>query len=188
MHENRENKYQKKILTIPNALSFIRICLVPIIVWLYICKENYFGTLMILILSVATDVIDGIIARKFHMISDFGKAFDPFADKLTQAATLFCLCSRFTYMWIPLCLLIIKEVFTGITALISIRKTDIVEGAVWHGKLTTVSLYLMMSIHLIWFHIPLSVSLILVGLCLAIMMMSFLLYTAHNISNIKYKS
>ena len=188
MQENRENKYQKKFLTIPNVLSFIRICLVPIIVWLYICKENYFGTLMILILSGATDVIDGIIARKFNMISDFGKAFDPFADKLTQAATLFCLCPRFTYMWIPLCLLIIKEVFTGITALISIRKTDIVEGAVWHGKLTTVSLYLMMSIHLIWFHIPLSVSLILVGLCLAIMMMSFLLYTAHNISNIKYKS
>ena len=188
MQENIENKYQKKILTIPNILTFFRICLVPVIVWLCICKEDYWGTLLVLVFSGITDVADGIIARKCNMISDFGKAFDPFADKLTQAATLFCLCTRFTYMWIPLCLLIIKEVFTGITALISIRKTDIVEGAVWHGKLTTVSLYLMMSIHLIWFHIPLRISLILVGLCLAIMMMSFLLYNARNIRNIKHKS
>ena len=81
-----ENKYKNKILTIPNILSFFRLCLIPVIVWLYIGRENYFWTLVILIPSGITDIVDGIIARKCNMISDFGKAFDPIADKLTQAA------------------------------------------------------------------------------------------------------
>lgn len=77
---------------------------------------------MILILSGITDIVNGIIARKCNMISDFGKAFDPIADKLTQAAMLCCLVVRFQHMMIPLVMLVIKEVFTGITALISIKK------------------------------------------------------------------
>lgn len=180
-----ENKYKNKILTIPNILSFFRICLIPVIVWLYIGKENYLLTLIILILSGVTDVVDGIIARKCNMISDFGKAFDPIADKLTQAAMLCCLVSRFQHMLIPLGMLVIKEVFTGITALISIKKTDKVEGADWHGKLTTVSLYLMMGIHLFWFNIPTSVSLVMVGMCVGIMLMSFIMYSVRNIKTIK---
>ena len=180
-----ENKYKNKILTIPNILSFFRICLIPVIVWLYIGKENYLLTLVILILSGVTDVVDGIIARKCNMISDFGKAFDPIADKLTQAAMLCCLVSRFQHMLIPLGMLVIKEVFTGITALISIKKTDKVEGADWHGKLTTVFLYLMMGIHLFWFNIPTSVSLVMVGMCVGIMLMSFIMYLVRNIKTIK---
>ena len=180
-----ENKYKNKILTIPNILSFFRICLIPVIVWLYIGKENYLLTLVILILSGVTDVVDGIIARKCNMISDFGKAFDPIADKLTQAAMLCCLVSRFQHMLIPLGMLVIKEVCTGITALISIKKTDKVEGADWHGKLTTVSLYLMMGIHLFWFNIPTSVSLVMVGMCVGIMLMSFIMYSVRNIKTIK---
>ena len=75
------NTYQKKIITIPNILSFFRLCLIPVIVWLYTVKQDYLWTLLILLLSAITDIVDGIIARKFNMISDFGKAFDPVADK-----------------------------------------------------------------------------------------------------------
>ncbi len=179
------NTYQEKILTIPNILSFFRLCLIPIIIWLYIGNEDYLGTLMILLLSALTDIVDGIIARKCNMISNFGKAFDPIADKLTQIAMLFCLVSRFKYMMIPLALLIVKEVCTGITSLISIKRTSTVKGAVWHGKLTTVALYSMMAIHLIWFNIPNTLSLILVGVCIGIMLMSFIMYTIQNIKAIK---
>ncbi|MBQ8202819.1 MAG: CDP-alcohol phosphatidyltransferase family protein [Clostridia bacterium] len=178
-------KYQNKILTIPNILSFFRLCLIPVIIWLYIEKQDYLWTLLILTLSGITDIVDGIIARKFNMISNFGKAFDPIADKLTQMAMLFCLVSRFPYMAIPLVLLVVKEVCTGITALISIKRTSTVKGAVWHGKLTTVSLYAMMAIHLIWYNIPHTISLILVGTCIGIMLMSFIMYSVQNIKAIK---
>lgn len=188
MQDSIESRYKYKILTVPNVLSFFRLCLIPIIVWLYISKEDYFRTLMVLLLSGLTDVVDGIIARKCNMISDFGKAFDPIADKLTQAAMLCCLVVRFNYMLIPLGMLVIKEVVTGITALISIKKTEQVEGAVWHGKLTTVVLYLMMAVHLVWFNIPTTLSLIMVGVCIGIMIMSFIMYSVRNIKAIKYKS
>lgn len=145
-------------------------------------------TLIILVLSGVTDIVDGIIARKCNMISDFGKAFDPVADKLTQMAMLFCLVSRFPYMMIPFVLLVVKEVFTGITALITIKRINTVKGAVWHGKLTTVVLYSMMAIHLLWYNIPRTVSLILVGICIGIMLMSFILYAIQNIKAIKYKT
>lgn len=187
MQDSKDSRYKNKILTVPNVLSFFRLCLIPIIVWLYISKEDYFWTLMVLLLSGLTDVVDGIIARKCNMISDFGKAFDPIADKLTQAAMLCCLVVRFNYMLIPLGMLVIKEVVTGITALISIKKTEQVEGAVWHGKLTTVVLYLMMAAHLVWFNIPTTVSLIMVGVCIGIMIMSFIMYSVRNIKAIKNK-
>lgn len=185
MTTDSTNTYQKKIITIPNILSFFRLCLIPVIVWLYTVKQDHFLTLIILVLSGVTDIVDGIIARKCNMISDFGKAFDPVADKLTQIAMLFCLVSRFPYMMIPFVLLVVKEVFTGITALITIKRTNTVKGAVWHGKLTTIALYSMMAIHLLWYNIPRTVSLILVGICIGIMLMSFILYAIQNIKAIK---
>ena len=188
MVKNGTESYQNKIVTIPNILSFFRVCLIPVIVWLYTVKQDYIWTLFILLLSAVTDIVDGIIARKCNMISDFGKAFDPVADKLTQMAMLFCLISRFPYMMIPFVLLVIKEVFTGITALITIKRTNTVKGAVWHGKLTTVVLCSMMAIHLLWYNIPRAVSLILVGICIGIMLMSFILYAIQNIKAIKNKT
>lgn len=182
------NTYQKKIITIPNVLSFFRLCLIPVIVWLYTVKQDYLWTLLILLMSAITDIVDGIIARKCNMISDFGKAFDPVADKLTQMAMLFCLVSRFPYMMIPFVLLVVKEVFTGITALITIKRTNTVKGAVWHGKLTTVVLYSMMAIHLLWYNIPRTVSLILVGICIGIMLMSFILYAIQNFTAIRKRT
>lgn len=188
MTTDSTNTYQKKIITIPNILSFFRLCLIPVIVWLYTVKHDHFLTLIILVLSGVTDIVDGIIARKCNMISDFGKAFDPVADKLTQMAMLFCLVSRFPYMMIPFVLLVVKEVFTGITALITIKRTNTVKGAVWHGKLTTVALYSMMAIHLLWYNIPRAVSLILVGICIGIMLMSFILYAIQNFTAIRKRT
>lgn len=175
-------KYKNKILTIPNMLSFFRLCLIPVIVWLYCVKKDYLWTTAILTLSAITDIADGYIARKYNMISDFGKAFDPVADKLTQIAVLFCLLTRFKYMIIPLVLLVIKDVVLGITNLISIKRTGIVHGAVWHGKLTTVAIYSLITVHLLWYDIPFLASLIWVSVCIGIMLMSFILYGIHNLN------
>lgn len=182
---NAKTDYQKKIITIPNCLSFFRLCLIPVIVWLYCFKKNYMWTTIVLILSGLTDIADGFIARRFGMISDFGKILDPIADKLTQAATLFCLVTRFHYMVIPLVLLVIKELFAAITGLMAIHKTKVVVGADWHGKATTVSLYSMMIIHIVWYNISSPVSHILVGICVGIMLMSFVLYAIRNIKMIR---
>ena len=176
-----EDEHKNKIITIPNMLSLFRLLLIPVIMWLYIVKEDPVLTTVILALSGITDIVDGIIARKCHMVSDFGKAFDPVADKLTQIAMLFCLVSRFKWMLLPLCVMVIKEVTAGILGLLVIRKTGKVDGAVWHGKATTVSLYSMMIIHLIWYNIPGVISGILIGACTALALLSAFMYSRENV-------
>ena len=176
-----EGKYKDKIITIPNLLSLFRLALIPVIVWLYIVMEDPFWTAAVLVLSGVTDIVDGIIARKCRMVSDFGKALDPVADKLTQIAMLLCLVTRFQWMLLPLCVMVVKELLAGILGLMVIRKTGKVKGARWHGKATTASLYSMMTIHLIWYRIPCAVSGILIGACTALALLSAFLYSGENL-------
>ena len=143
-------------------------------------EESYFNALYLLALSGVTDIVDGIIARKFHMVSDFGKAFDPIADKLTQIAMLFCLVTRFPHMWLPLILLIVKEIFAGITGLMMVKRGMVI-GADWHGKVTTVLLYGTMLVHLAWFNISATVSNVLIGLCTGMILLSGILYGVRNL-------
>ena len=71
---------------VPNILTIVRFILIPFIVY-FAMKEQYIITTIILIISGITDILDGIIARKFNFITDFGKLMDPLADKATQVAT-----------------------------------------------------------------------------------------------------
>ena len=87
-----------QVLTIPNLLSVIRLALIPLIVWLYIGKQEYSAAVAVILISGATDIIDGFIARKFNMVSDLGKILDPVADKLTQATVILCLTVKYRWM------------------------------------------------------------------------------------------
>ncbi len=137
------------------------------------------------IISGLTDIVDGYIARKFNMISDFGKAFDPVADKLTQLAILFCLVTRFPLMLIPLVILTVKEVLAAIMNMITLKKAGFVVAAVWHGKANTALLYVTMFIHIVWFSIPSVVSNILIAVCIVMMLISSFLYTKSDVKAIK---
>lgn len=185
MNKEKNKDYSKKIITIPNLLSLFRLLLIPVIVWTYFGRRDLWMTSLVLILSGATDIVDGWVARHFHMISDLGKMLDPVADKLTQMAMLACLVDRYRLMLIPLLLLVIKEIFAAVTGIMSIYKTKVVMGAVWHGKVTTAVLYGMMVIHLVWLNIPAMVSNLIIGLCVAVMLLSFVLYGIRNIRMIK---
>ena len=171
---------RKQIFTIPNLLSFLRLCMIPLIIWLYCSQENYALTAAMLVLSGITDTVDGFIARRFNMVTDVGKALDPIADKLTQASVMFCLLTRFQMMLIPLLLLIFKELCNGIMSLVVIKKTGKVCGADWHGKVCTWLLYAMMFLHIVWFDIPREWSTVLISICVIMMTVSFGLYMIRN--------
>ena len=97
-----QKDYSKKILTIPNILTIFRILLIPVFLWINLGLENPPLSAVILAVSFFTDFLDGFIARKYNMVSDFGKAMDPVADKLNQAAILFALCYKYWFFLIPL--------------------------------------------------------------------------------------
>ncbi|MBQ3217095.1 MAG: CDP-alcohol phosphatidyltransferase family protein [Oscillospiraceae bacterium] len=136
-----------RIFTLPNILSILRLLMIPFIIWLFE-SEQYWWAFGLLLFSGVTDVVDGWIARTFHLISDFGKAIDPIADKLTQIAVLLCLLEpRF---WWVVGVLVLKELSIGILTLTAIRKTHKVYSAGWYGKLCTVVIYLSMFVLILW--------------------------------------
>ena len=171
----------RKILTIPNLLSLLRLIMIPQLMWLYLGKQDYVQTVILLALSGATDVLDGIIARKFNMISDFGKAFDPVADKLTQMAMLYCVGTTFPEIRFLLILLVVKEVLSGIMSLVSIRKTGQVQGAQWHGKVVTVLLYTLIADRIV----PGLLSQVLLIACAGMMLLSMALYGKRHWNSIR---
>lgn len=183
--EGNTGSSQSRTLTIPNLLSLFRLCLIPVFMWLYCVEKNYLWTGIVLIISGLTDTVDGIIARKFNMISDLGKVLDPIADKVTQAAMLFCLLTRFPLMIAPLALMVVKEFFMGVTGLMVIQKTGKVFGADWHGKVNTWLLYAMMILHVFWYNIPDVVSKVLIGICVVMMLISLVLYGRHNLKALR---
>lgn len=173
------------IVTIPNILSFIRLCMIPLIVWLYCGREDYVLAGITLIISGLTDLVDGFLARQFGWISDLGKVLDPIADKLTQAAMLICLILRYPLIAIPFCAMVAKELFMTVTGILVIRKTGAPYSARWHGKAATCLLYAMMILHVFWYDIPGPVSNLSIAASAAMIGVSFLLYGMQNIRLLK---
>ena len=176
---------RKQVFTIPNLLSLFRLLLVPVIVWLYCGKEDYPLTAFVLLLSGATDIADGFIARHFDMVSDFGKVLDPVADKLTQTAALVCLLTRFRAIWWLLGTLVVKETVMTVMGLLVIRRTKAVYSSEWHGKLATCVLYAVIFTHIVWYDITQPVSVLLAAAGAACILLSLVLYTAANLRRLR---
>ena len=167
---------KNQILTIPNFLSVIRLALIPVIVWLYSYEKNYYAAIGVIILSAATDIIDGFIARHFNMISDFGKALDPLADKLTQAALLLCLLSEYKLMCGLIVVFGLCEITKFTLGIIIAKKHDEVNGAKWYGKANTVIIYTTMMALILFPQMSDILANALMFFCGAVMITAHVLY------------
>lgn len=129
---------------VPNALSVVRILLVPAFLTLYLKGMDWwaFG---VLALSGLTDALDGFIARRFHQITDCGKLLDPISDKLTQMAVVIALATRYSELLPLAALCLIKESCQAIGGVIMLKRRGEVRGSKWFGKVSTVVFYASMS-------------------------------------------
>lgn len=171
---------KQRILTLPNVMSFIRLGMIPAIACLYSRRKRASAAVM-LVLSGLTDIADGYIARRFNLVTDLGKVLDPIADKLTQAVILFFLIADNPPMLFPFVLLVIKETVMAVCGLLAIRRTGVVNGADWHGKVATALLYFTMFLHVAMQDIPAALSNLLIVACIVMMLISLFLYTQRNI-------
>ncbi len=71
-----------RILTIPNIITLVRLLCLPLFWWLLFSRHDRFGAALLLGALGATDWCDGYIARHYNQVSNFGKMFDPTADRL----------------------------------------------------------------------------------------------------------
>lgn len=140
---------KKELWAIPNLLGYFRIILIPIIVYLFSVaetKSDYYLITGLVIISGISDFLDGQIARRYKMITEWGKILDPFADKLTQLALLYCLAKRYFLLWYVLILFLLKEGLMLILGVFFLRKDRKMDGAMWYGKLSTAVIYVVMII------------------------------------------
>ena len=134
---------------IPNILTTGRLVLVPIFAYLVLGAKNLPAAALVFVLSGITDVVDGYIARHFNMVSNFGKVYDPFVDKLMQITAVVCLAiAEIIPVWIILVVLVKELAMIVIGGILYLKK--IVVYSHWYGKAATVVFYTIIFVMILW--------------------------------------
>lgn len=144
---------KKTALNLPNTLSLIRVVLVPVFVAsLLLMKDiKIWGVVIpaiIYILTGLTDMLDGKIARKYNLITDFGKFIDPLADKFMVLSSMIAILVwmlllgnvtlALVFVWVVL-IILLRELGVTSLRLVVAGKSGIVVAASMLGKIKTVS-------------------------------------------------
>ena len=169
----------KQLFSVPNLMGYFRIILIPLIVWRYVTADSvndYYVAAAIIGISGITDFLDGFIARKCHQITKVGKILDPVADKLTQAAIVVALATRYKLMVILIALFVVKEGYMAVMGAIMLKRGRMIDGARMCGKICTAALYVVMFILILIPDISLPISNTLILSCIALMVYSFVIY------------
>ena len=143
-------------MNIPNQITMARIIMVFIFLGLAninpnslfsetFARNSHIAAYVIAILAGLTDLVDGWIARKFNMITDFGKLMDPLADKIFIVATfLMCVEQNLMPAWIAVIVISREFLVTGLRTL-AVQHGEVIAADRW-GKLKTLSQMLMLLI------------------------------------------
>lgn len=136
-------------MNLPNKLTLMRVILVPFFI-LFFYIDNFPGNYLIAFLIFAaasvTDALDGHIARKNNLITNFGKFLDPLADKVLVMAALACFVEKGLMSAVPLIIIIAREFMVSGLRLVTANEGVVVAAGIW-GKLKTA--FTMVSIVLI---------------------------------------
>jgi CDP-diacylglycerol--glycerol-3-phosphate 3-phosphatidyltransferase len=128
-------------LNLPNSITIVRILLAPVFLWLLFADDAADGPLRwaataLFVIAIATDGIDGHIARSRNQVTDLGKLLDPIADKVLTGAALVALSILGELPWWVTVIILVREI--GITVHRMAVLSDHVVAAAWMGKLKTV--------------------------------------------------
>ncbi len=123
-------------MNIPNQLTMGRIIMIPIFIVVYMLGYNYWAA-GIFIAAAATDALDGYLARKWNLVSNFGKIMDPLADKLLVMAALVCMVETgVVFGWMVIVILGREFLISGFRAVAAAQGIVIAAGMT--GKIKTI--------------------------------------------------
>lgn len=139
---------------LPNLITVVRILLAPLFIWLLLADAGQDGGLrwaaaVLFIIAIATDGIDGAIARRRGLVTDLGKLLDPIADKVLTGGALVCLSILGELPWWVTIVILLREL--GITVFRFVMLRDRVIPASRGGKLKTVAQSIAISLALVPF-------------------------------------
>lgn len=127
-------------MNLPNKLTVGRIFLVPFFVAAMLINFpcNYIAAIVIFVIASITDMMDGKIARKRNLITDFGRFADPLADKILVLSALLCFVQNGLCGCVPVIIVLFREFAVTSIRLIAASKGKVVAANIW-GKIKTVS-------------------------------------------------
>lgn len=180
-------------MNLPNKLTLFRVILIPFFVLaLLINPDNsicrYIADIIFIVASL-TDMLDGKIARKYNLVTNFGKFMDPLADKLLVCSAMICLISTGQlYAWIVIIIVAREFIISGFR-LIAAENGLVIAANMW-GKFKTVSQMLMIIVLVADINLPFFAILgqILIWLSLALTVISLVVYIAQNVSVLQEQS
>ena len=146
-----KEKIQKlfsNVWTIPNVLTIIRMLLIPVFVVLFF-KGQKMAALAVFCAASLTDMLDGYLARKLNQITDFGKLFDPLADKLMVLTAMVCQGIAGVFPWIAIIIVAAKELMMVLGGVFMLKK-DVVVYSNYVGK--TAQVFFIAALILSFFH------------------------------------
>ena len=126
-------------MNLPNKLTILRILLIPVFVFFLMFDNSSIRIIPLIIFIAAslTDTLDGNIARKYNLITDFGKFMDPLADKLLVSSALMCFVEmNYISAWIVIIIIGREFLISGFRTLAASKNVTIAANK-W-GKIKTV--------------------------------------------------
>ena len=136
------------VWNVPNVLTMLRLALVPVFILVFL-NGHMMAALIIFCAASLTDLLDGQIARRTNQVTDFGKLFDPLADKLMVVSALICHTAAGHFPWPAVCIVAAKELLMVLGGAYMLKK-GIVVYANFSGKIATV--FFMAALILGFFH------------------------------------
>jgi cardiolipin synthase len=132
-----DDEQPDRILTVPNLISFVRLCCIPWFLWLLFAQDNRHAAAWLLAVLGCTDWVDGWIARRWHQVSTVGKVLDPTADRLMLAVGVVAILIDGSVPVVVAVLTIVREVTVAVAVLalaaMGARRIDVT----WAGKAGT---------------------------------------------------
>lgn len=187
--KDKVRKLFSHVWTIPNVLTMIRLLLVPVFVVVYFrtTAEPKYAALAIFAAASLTDMLDGCLARKLNQITDFGKLFDPLADKLMVLSAMVCQAVTGVFPWAAVIVVACKELVMVLGGLFMLSR-DVVVYSNIVGKAAQVCFIL--SLILSFFHVPLAewgtrLDLILLWITVGLAVLAMAVYAAEYLRSLK---
>lgn len=176
---------QYKKMNVPNKLTLLRICLVPVfIILFYIYRETYISGI-VFVIAAATDSLDGYLARKNSQITTFGKFVDPLADKILVLSALTIFVEQSIISAVAVIIVIFREFTISGFRLIAAQKGITIAAGFW-GKAKTAVQLIGIVIVLFSYNIPklnimLNIGIYTIYVSVALAVISLILYIKENI-------
>ena len=115
----------RKNCNVPNLLTLLRLLMIPLYLALFLHGLKY-PALIIFLAASLTDLLDGMIARRYHLITDLGKLMDPLADKLMVVTALFCQAFSGIIPWVAVLVVLSKELLMVLGGAYMLKKGIVV--------------------------------------------------------------